>query len=126
MSTRKAMIIMKTMVSSKAVEESKNSAQVGPVGQTRLVSSTLCDAGFPTYIPSFLIEAISDKVSMISERKDSRKAGVEHSLYSRELRRTGHAEACLAALRFRLDAAETRPPSPEELRRNLRYLVRAS
>lgn len=41
---------------------SKNYAQVGPVGQTRLVSSTVCYAGFPTYIPSFLIEVMSDKV----------------------------------------------------------------
>jgi hypothetical protein len=26
----------------------KNSAQVGPEGQTRLVSATMCYAGFPT------------------------------------------------------------------------------
>lgn len=51
--------------------ESKNSAQVGPEGQTRLVSSTMCNAGFPTYIPSFMIEGMSDKVSMKKGKEEN-------------------------------------------------------
>lgn len=60
------MIIMKKV-------NSKNSARVGPIGQTRLVNTTMCNAGFPIYIPSFMSEARSNKVSMgLSGRKRGR------------------------------------------------------
>lgn len=57
----------------------KNSPQDGPEGQSRQVSSTMCDAGFPIYHSSFLSEEWSEKVSMKKGRKEKqvKKGGRE-------------------------------------------------
>lgn len=51
-------------------ENIKNSAQVGPEGQTRLVNSATCNAGLPTCTVPLLIGSVPDKVSIPRNGKD--------------------------------------------------------
>ena len=63
----------------------KNCAQVGPEGQTKTVSATLCNAGFPPYDPGFLSSGLVEQGKYEEERRKSLESWGEQSRYIRRL-----------------------------------------